>query len=69
MVDRRLDNGEAAEALADEMVANGLEATVVPLPNADEGTRMDAGAHATELGPADLAVLADAVLDVAGPPR
>ncbi|MCU0477756.1 MAG: hypothetical protein MUE92_03280 [Chloroflexi bacterium] len=51
------------------MVANGLEATVVPLPNADDGTRMDAGAHATEPGPADLAVLAEAVLDVAGPPR
>jgi hypothetical protein len=64
-----LDNAEAAEALAGEMAANGLEATVVPLPNADEGTRMGAGAHATELGPADLALLAGAVLDVAGPPR
>jgi hypothetical protein len=38
------------------------------LPNADDGTRMGAGAHATELGPADLALLAETIAKLAQAP-
>jgi hypothetical protein len=67
--DACVDLGEAAQSLAKEMVANGLEASVVPLPNADGETRAGMGGQIQEFGSADLALLAKTVLDVAGSPR
>lgn len=60
-----VDFGDQAEAMARQMTAQGLTAEVVRLTNPDGATESDAGAHLTELGPADLAALVDTVMGLA----
>jgi hypothetical protein len=61
-----VDLDDEAEAMALEMRAQGLPAEVVRLANSDGATESDAGAHLAQLGPADLAALADTVAGLAG---
>ena len=63
-----LDLGDAARATAAEMTAAGLPAEVVQLSNPDGATRSGGGGQVDELGPADLALLAETIAKLARAP-
>lgn len=63
-----VDLGDEAEAMAQEMAAQGLPAEVVWLTNADNATRSGSGGQVLEFGQADLDLLVDSIIDATQPP-
>jgi hypothetical protein len=60
-----LDMGDQAEAMAAEMSAQGIPATVVRLVNPDGATTSGAGGQVDVFGQGDLTVLVDTVMEAA----